>query len=166
MESVLDDQEQYSRRQCLRIYGVKEKANENTDDLVLEIAKMMKVSIDPRDIDRSHRITPRHVASSLAPVSASSSNSTPLPESRPKPIIVKFSRYNARHLMYASKSKLKNSGIVIREDLTSLRQDLFYRAKKHPNTKFTWSNDGKIFSLTKNGHKVSIRNASDIERLD
>lgn len=162
LESLLDEQEQYSRRQCLRIYGVTERVNENTDNLVLEVARKMNVTLEPHDIDRSHRIPSKHIAT---PESASTSSSTPTAKHRPKPLIVKFSRYNARQLMYAAKSKLKNTGIVIREDLTSIRQDLFYRAMKHPNTKFTWSNDGKIFSLTKNSLKVLIRNTSDIDRL-
>lgn len=164
LESSLDEQEQYSRRQCLRIYGVTEEANENTDKLVLDLATKMKVPLDPRDIDRSHRISPKPVATSLASESASSST-TPKSEPRPKPLIVKFSRYNARQLLYAAKSKLKNSGILIREDLTPFRQNLFYKAMKNENTSYTWSNDGKIFSLTKNGRKIPIRNASDIENL-
>ena len=32
----MDRQEQYSRRNCLLIHGIKEERNENTDDIVVK----------------------------------------------------------------------------------------------------------------------------------
>ena len=42
MERVADAQEQYSRRNCLRISGIAETVNEKTDDIVLAIAEDLK----------------------------------------------------------------------------------------------------------------------------
>ena len=57
--SSLDNAEQYSRRSCLRISGVKSTTGETTDDIVLNIAKACNVDLSLSDIDRSHRILPR-----------------------------------------------------------------------------------------------------------
>ena len=43
--------EQYSRRENIRFHGVPEKANENTDDVVIDI-----VHIERNDISVSHRL--------------------------------------------------------------------------------------------------------------
>ena len=105
LEMALEKQEQYSRRQCLRVYGLPEAPNEKTDTVILDLATKMGINLAAQDIDRSHRITPRRP-------------STQHQKQHPKAIIVKFSRYNARSLMYGAKSRLKNTGVVIREDLT------------------------------------------------
>ena len=54
-----DDNEQYSRRSCLRIHGVEGKENENEDGVmsVLEDCySSLKLQFDANDIDRAHRI--------------------------------------------------------------------------------------------------------------
>ena len=56
MERVADAQEQYSRRNCLRISGIAETVNEKTDDIVLALAEDLNVPLSPADIDRSHRV--------------------------------------------------------------------------------------------------------------
>ena len=54
----IDDAEQYSRRSCLRIAGIQESNNENTDDIVLNLAGPLNIDLNPHDIDRSHRVGP------------------------------------------------------------------------------------------------------------
>ena len=52
-----DDLEQYIRRQNLRISGITENKDENTDSLVVDFVKnTMQIDLDTRDIDRSHRV--------------------------------------------------------------------------------------------------------------
>ena len=73
LESAVDAAEQYSRRNCLRISGMKEGAFENIDTIVLDIAKAIGVDLD---VDRSHRLgRPGTVAE---------------PRTKPRDIIVKF----------------------------------------------------------------------------
>ena len=50
-----DELHQYGRRNNLRIFGIKEKKNENTDQIVLETAKKLGVQLSLAEIDRSHR---------------------------------------------------------------------------------------------------------------
>ena len=56
LQNKSDDSEQYSRRNCVRIFGFPESKGENTDDIVLKLAKeKLGINIDVSDIDRSHR---------------------------------------------------------------------------------------------------------------
>ena len=57
MDTVLDRQEQYSRRNCLLIHGVDEVEGEDTDELSIKvIEEHMNQKIKPEDIGRSHRL--------------------------------------------------------------------------------------------------------------
>ena len=48
--------EQYSRRLCLDVSGIPETANEDTDRLIMDTARLAGVEIAKEDIDRSHRV--------------------------------------------------------------------------------------------------------------
>ena len=57
LSSLVDRQEQYSRRNCILIHGVKENQNEDTNEVVInKIKSAMDLDISPGDIDRTHRI--------------------------------------------------------------------------------------------------------------
>lgn len=157
VKESLENQEQYSRRNCLRIYGIKEAPNESTDNLVVDLArKSLKTDITLDHIDRSHRITPRLSANGGVPP-----HQTP----RPKPIIVKFSSYNVRSQFYRARTLLKGSGIFINEDLTPQRQTLFARVRSHPSVKRSWTLDGRIFAIDGNDRKHVILRVTDLEKL-
>ena len=101
----VDQQEQYSRRNRLLIHGIAERNHDNTDDLALEIFReKLDIELTQRDLDRTHRIGKNDKRSN-----------------RPRPVIVKFIRYNDRKKIFSKKKQLKNSGISITESLTKLR---------------------------------------------
>ena len=53
----MDRQEQYSRRNCLLIHGIKEEKDENTDNVVIKfIQDDLQEEINIEDLDRMHRI--------------------------------------------------------------------------------------------------------------
>ena len=171
-----DDAEQYSRRNCLRIYGVQEESNESTDKLVLDIFNgKLGLSVPPDAIDRSHRITPRqrqdgengnlrsrdrNQQTSYADVTG--------PSKKPRVIIVKFSRYNARNDVYKARTRLKDlSGpkLFIREDLTAKKSALYWKVVESKRAKTCWTQDGNIFALKQDGRKIRIMSERDIEKL-
>ena len=88
LEKAVDQGEQYSRRNCLRITGVPEEATENTDEIVLKLAFDLGTDIRLSDIDRSHRFG--RIDSARA---------------RPRDIIVKFA---TRQKLYKVRSSLKD----------------------------------------------------------
>ena len=55
-EEKLDNLEQYGRRQNLEIIGVPQRDDEDTNSIVIEVAKMMGVKVLPKQISTSHRM--------------------------------------------------------------------------------------------------------------
>ena len=92
-EVRLDAQEQYSRRNSLRVYGLPEQEHEDTVQVATDLIKSkLKVDIQPADIDRIHRIGRRNRTETS------------------RPVIIKFATYGARSKVFRAKSKLKESG--------------------------------------------------------
>ena len=57
LENKADDQEQYSRRNCLLIHGLTETKTEDTDEMVLDlINNKLNIRMSQIGIDRSHRL--------------------------------------------------------------------------------------------------------------
>ena len=124
----MDQQEQYSRRNCLLIHGITEGNQENTDDLALEVFRgKLDFELTERDLGRTHRISKNDKKSN-----------------RPRPVIVKFIRYNDRKKIFSKKKQLKNSGISITESLTKLRMSKLAKAREEFEFRNVWTVDGRI----------------------
>lgn len=146
----IEELEAYSRRNCLRIQGLPESPTEKTDDVALKlIQERLGIDLLPSDIDRSHRLFPRHHESSHGP----------------KPLLVKFARYNVRDKVYRARTKLRGSNIFINEHLTRNRQTLFSRVRDHKNVRKAWTNDGRITALTTDSRRVKVMTEPDLEKL-
>ena len=87
----VDELEQYGRRQNLEIVGVPEKEDENTNAVVLEVAKMLDVDIMSSHISTFHRL-PKKTASSRN-------------NSGSSPIVVCFTSRDIRNQIYANRKK-------------------------------------------------------------
>ena len=123
-----DRQEQYSRKNCLLIHGIPENKNENTDVLAMEVIDTkMDIKITENDIDRAHRI------------------GKPKNNGKPRPIILKFVRYNDRKKVFFSKKLLKISGVSITESLTAFRMKKLTNARKTFGFRNVWTVDKRIF---------------------
>ena len=124
----MDWQEQYSRRNCLLIHGTTEGNQEKTDDTAREIFReKLDIELTQRDLDQTHRI-----------------GKTDKSNNRPRPVAVKFLRYNDRKKHFSKKTQLKNSGISITESLTKLRMGKLAKARKEFGFRNVWTVDGRI----------------------
>ena len=86
LNSVIDRQEQYSRRKCLLLRGIEEKSNENINQRVIDVlSESMGEVISIQDIDRTHRLPGKK------------------PNGKSKLVIVKFVHYNTRNLILKNK---------------------------------------------------------------
>ena len=127
LEHLVDRKEQYSRRNCLLVHGTAETNDENTDNLVLKtINEKLDVEITENEIDRPHRIGRKQDGQ------------------KPRPIIVKLTRYNTRKKVFASKRKLKETGVSITESLTAKRTEQLNKAREEHGFTNVWTTDGKI----------------------
>ena len=151
LEKQIEQGEQYGRRNCLRISGLKEEANEDTDALVMSIASTIGSEIQISDIDRSHRVgSPRHQ------------------RDRPRDVIVKFATYRPRQKFFKRRTALKDTGyrgVFVNEDLTRQRSSLLYEARKlfkSSLVKGAWSSDGTILVRDQSDRIHRINSLSDL----
>ena len=131
----IDNLEQYSRRENIRIHGVPEPQGKKDDgeEVVVELAEKLGVNIESYDIQRAHRLGRKRS-----------------PLAKPCPIIARFVKYKHRNDILFSKSKLKNcnngkfNNAFITEDLTPLRSKLLNYVKNDCDGKFQrWSPRGR-----------------------
>ena len=133
LKQKVDRQEQYSRRNCLLIHGIKEEKDENTDNVVIKfIQDDLQEEINIEDLDRTHRIGKVNNGKS-------------------RPIIVKFPRYNVRKKVFHNKQKLKGKNMSITESLTKIRVSKL-SARDLYNCNNIWTYDGRI--MVKDGNNI------------
>ncbi|MEW8544142.1 MAG: hypothetical protein AB2693_11465 [Candidatus Thiodiazotropha sp.] len=157
-----DDLEQYSRRSCLRISGINETVNEDTTKIVLDLAKRVGASIDPKDIDISHRVG--------RPINHSDISDEPQAPPGRREIIVKFNNYNARLNLLKGRSVLRaqKANIFINEDLTKKRKDLAYMCRQLKKNRQscvtkTWVYNGNVYIQDNSESKHRITCIEDLE---
>ena len=132
LEEEIEEMQQYSRRTNVLIHGVEETDNESTDDIAMNIIKenLGLTQFVPRDIGRSHRLGKKKN------------------DNKKRPIIVRLASYRQKKQIYDAKRGLKNSGIVITENLTKQRYSLYQKCKEKYGQTNCWTLDGRIFCLT------------------
>ena len=153
-----NDLEQYSRRNCVRIFGIPEHHGEDPDQLAINdvFKKHLKLDISPTDIERSHRV----------------GKVDPDPDKH-RALIVKFCSYRVRKQVIASRRKLKGTKISIQEDLTAKNQALYRKVYKsvkvNPKVESAWTSDGRIFAQVKatggKTTKIIISSEADLAKL-
>ena len=137
LENQLDRQENYSRRNCILIHGITETQDENTDDISLRpINEHLELQLTEKELDRTHVVG-----------NSKSDNK------RPRPIIVKFARYNTRRKVFVNKIRLKNTGISMTESLTKHKMEFLKKAKNEFGFN-VWTVDGQIYHYDEAAKKV------------
>lgn len=149
-QDSIDELEQYSRRNALRIWFPQpEIQGENTDLLVLNYAKKINVDLKPGDIGRSHRVGPPDIN-----------------RSKPRAVIVKFTTYNTRRVLYEARKTCED--VFVSEDLTQQRSEVFYNARLERRAgRFlhVWTRDGRIYIRRHDSTTKVITTMSDLDGL-
>jgi hypothetical protein len=117
------------------IHGVKEEAKESTDTLVLNVVNesLGLKDITIKDISRSHRLGAKK-------------------DDKTRPIIARLVSYRSKQSIYRNKRKLKGKGVVITENLTKERYQLYKKCQTKYGKDKCWTMDGNIHFLT--GEKI------------
>ena len=131
VEAKHDDLEQYTRKFNLVIDGIPKREEEDNIENVIKLGKLLEINLSSGDIDIAHRMKTKS-------------------KDKPRPIIARFSNYNAKSKLYKAKLNLRNvdlqdlgaEKIFLNENLTTWRAELFKEArkvkKKYKNSK-TWT---------------------------
>ena len=152
LRNQIDDLEMYSRRSCVRIFGVSED-KANTDDAVMEIAQVLEVPLKSSELAVSHRVGKKH-------------------ETRPRPIIARITNYQMRHELIKASRNLADikdfENVSVNQELTKVRANLAYQCrelvrKKYAKITFVW--DGKIFVVDNKDVKHKVLCLDDLIEL-
>ena len=138
----MERQEQYSRRNCILIHGLKEEKNKSTDNRVLKLLFREDLNEDVLlvDLDRTHRIKKKRDSSC-----------------KPRPVIVKFAPFIFVKKFLKVQKKLKRKNITITENLTGYRMSVLNKAREKFGFKNEWTYDGRIlFKDNNDGQKIKI----------
>ena len=128
MEAQVNQQAQYSCRNCFLFHGIKEEKDEDADSIIINSVKEeMDIEILSSDLDRSHRIR------------------NPKTKKKERLIIAKFVRYNLRHNIFNNKKLLKRKGVSITESLTKDGMAKLNEARETYGFRNIWISDRKIF---------------------
>ena len=121
LETRLDDSEQYSRRSCLRVFGVLlpangKESNSERINIAKKIFEEIGVTVPDDGLDRVHRI------------GRAEKNAAGIVE---QPLIIKFTSWKYRTTVYIGRKKLANFKILL--DLTPRRLKLLSKARSLAN---------------------------------
>ena len=148
------EKDQYERINDIKIYGLVEKGGENgenSDQTIRAVRKLFrdKLNIEVRetDIDTAHRLGRFET-------------------DRERSVIVRFTRRTVKNDVIRNRKKLKDTPVIITDNLCPVNMKLYYRLKELVGGRNVWSIDGKIFAKVGNGQtkRVDIGNVEDIER--
>ena len=130
LEDKVDDLEQLSRQNSVRINGIPESEREDTDQIIIKLAKeKLGRDLQTTDIVTSHRL------------------GKPRPD-KPRVIIARFVTHSTKTSLIKNGKRLKNTNISVNEDLTQIRSKLAYEARtlqRAEKIQQTWTRDGTIY---------------------
>ena len=130
----VDELEQYSRRNCLLLHGVRELEGENKNDIIMKTMKEeIDIDIRQQDLDQKHRF----------------GNTKVCKEGKSRPIIIKFSRYYVHSAVDKKKKK-----VLITERLTAKRVGLLQEAQGKYRLRNIWTTDGR--NLYKENNRIFL----------
>ena len=146
----------------MRIFGIPEQAAEDTNQIVIDLAKKVNINITNNDISVSHR---------LGPVRRSDSETI---SHSPRAIIVKFVRRDVKVAIMRNKKYLKNKkskdlkdgehNVYINEDLTPLRMRM-KNALEREGVSDLWTMNGNIrfmYKLHGRPTKIQVETPEDL----
>ena len=151
-EATINNMEQYSRRNNIRISGIRENQGENLKEEIKKLAReKLQFDLEDDHIDRCHR------------VGKSSADNK-------RPILIKLTSYQHKQKFMQTRRRLKSTGIVIREDLTQSNVQLLNDTRKKEKVANCWTFDGRIIALIKTSpdqpeKKQTIHSAADLDKL-
>ena len=164
----VDALEQYGRRQNLEIVGVPVKDNENTNAIVMEVARLMNVKVEPHHISIFHRQPtklkdPADSARKLHPV-----------------ILARFTNRDIRNQLFANRNLLRSAKltnffvrgtekIFVNENLTKMRKRLFWmvkqKAKKMGYVLYWTANGNVLVRKLDESNPITIKNDLDLNLI-
>ena len=165
---AIDENEQYSRRNAIRISGIPDVQNPNSENtnetLRVFFKRYLNVDVEPWEFCRSHRLKVRE-----------------LKNGQSHPIICKFYSYQVKERVMKARRALKNTPapteidprptpsnrISVNDDLTKMKSQTAFEArdlKRRKEINDTWVYDGKVMIKLKNDQVRRVKHPSEFLR--
>lgn len=145
IETVMDEQGQYSRLNNIRVYGVPEIPHEDTCELFINLCReKLNINIANNEIDLCHRLAGR--------------------EGTARPIIVRLCSRNLKNKIFYQKKKFKGTRILMTEDLTRVRIERFKNLVKYFSNKNVFTSNG-VICVKHNGKILRIKTLDNYVNL-
>ncbi|KAK3108416.1 hypothetical protein FSP39_007624 [Pinctada imbricata] len=139
--------EQYSRKNNIKIHGVQESQGEDMAEAVsILLADVAKIRLDEADVIALHRV--------------------PGKPRVPRPILVKLKNSNAKAKIMRKRSDVKNAGKGMRlsDDVTKRNSDLIQRLQDHDHIYQAWYFNGGVYAkTTPNGKRIKFKIHNNID---
>ena len=147
----LDNLEQYTRRENIKISGLAEEEGEDLAEKVIKIASDIGIRVTRQEISAVHRIGKTM-------------------QRKPRAVICRFINRSIKDDLILNRKKLKDiptykGTVFINEDLTTLRYKLMTYAKSVPNVDRINSRNGKLYCNLRDKNLVVIETADDLFKL-
>lgn len=162
----MDDQEQYTRRNCLEIHGLPEVNGENITAEVIKIGRAIGINISSDMIDNCHRLGRKGKNGNTSAI---------------RGVIVKFLRnFDKEHFLKNRKVKRALSSselgfdvshtVYVNENLTQYRRSLMASVRKirrDYKLSYVWTKNGNIFVREReNSQIINIKSEKDIKIIE
>ncbi|CAG2221387.1 unnamed protein product [Mytilus edulis] len=147
---AIDNQNQYSRRENLRIAGINEEEGEDLFSMLVTICDAMNLKLNKSDIVSCHRVGKKGI------------------QNNNRTVIMRTTRdFQAK--IFANKKGLHGKpdfkNIYFNDDLTTLKFKLFQIVRKLDNVKAAHTRDGKIHCILKDNSRQTVENPDDLFKL-
>ena len=147
LKAKVDLSEQRGRNINLLLHGVPEEQGEKTTEKSASIiSKEVMIPLSSDDIARSHR---------LGPPSSHITRNT-----KPRPIIIRFKDEVKKLDIYKNKKNLKGKGLLLTENLTKIRYNIYKKAITKFGHRNVWTSEGRILTSI-NGKNTEISTEND-----
>ena len=129
MQTHINELEQYSHRNSIRIFRIEKQTSEKLTETLCKFSKQkINNDLQPHFIDRYH----------------------PFGNYRNRnAVLVKFVWHKHKQDTLKARCALKGSGIIITEDLTQTKYELLRKTHKHPKILNCCTTYGKVTSIAK-----------------
>ena len=141
--------EQYSRKNNVKIMGVVEEENETEEMLTLKVQHILRTRADvilpDNKIMALHRIPGR--------------------TGMPKPVLIKLMNNNEKTKVMKKRREMKHAGYRLVDDVTQKNTKLINRLTLHKDIESAWYFNGSVYGKSKTGKRYKFELYSDIDEV-
>ena len=137
--------EQYSRKNNLKIMDIQEEAGEDESTLLTKVSDLLTyqdVTLAPQEVIAIHRI--------------------PGKPGSPKPVLMKVTNTSTKTKIMKKRRAMKSAGHRLVDDVTKLNSVLIHRLSEHSSIEQAWYYNGAVYGKTLTGRKLKFDIHDDI----